>query len=873
MADDIAHLGLAVDSSQVKTATSDLDKFTEASKKAEKAAGDLSKAGGNADGVRKPLEDSAKASAGLADSLGATRVAALSAVSALGAMTAGALAFGTGALLVSQYWQAGQRDIERALAGIGQRTGETVKSVSQFSRENASLTGLSVTQARTAALELVKTGNIAVSNLRGLGDAIHGYAVMTGTDAKKATEAFSNALSGDLVKGAEKLNQTYGTMNSATFEQIKLLEMAGNRTAAAQVIIDSMQKSNLKAADTVSLLGKGYQALSNVLDRIANGPAQADSPDAGIMERQIAALQKQRDAIAALPGGSTKVLDDLNQKIADLQKKMSEANAGPLEKQLNGLSAAAHATVEAFIPQLDQIKKLKEAQDALVAARDTPGVNSNLERDNTALQAIQVQVRLLEDSAAATARMNDKTLELAGTYKGYSLEVARTLDVQKGQLAIAQAVTLQEKMAAQEAEQRRRLIFDQGMQPNEAAAVAAGNRAQAEAQIKSQLQAQLLAMQDQLAIAQAVTGQQLLSAQADATRNQIIRDTGDAMLATQTAAMQREIAEARINAQIQNQVEGLDQQRRMINAVANGTGAATAAAIAYENAIRAGANETEAAALKSAVLAANMAKVAAASRDASNAAHFAAGGSQAFGNQWGNQEVGLPGTSGSDSQRAAWDAAYGAGNYNTFINGGFGISGGRFDVMARPTDAGLQNQYSQALNNAAMSQMDDITRAKFKAGSYQIPQAQAEAIANAYLTRMNLENSPNAQKAAADFIGKAESPSSSTSNSLINPMWSSGSSNVIGFRAANGIDFTVPGTGPTDSVRVSGLVSPGERMIVVPPGGQPPANSNGAGNTRASRPISQSITIQAASLRGASDTMPQLAARMARAAAAAARHR
>lgn len=910
MADDIAKLGIAVDSSQAKSASADLDKLAASAKNAEKAAGDLANAGGKSgnemrnieaaakragvsvDEMRQRVEAAAKGGKGLTDNLNAqagasaaatvahgalsrgvgllgvtmseARVAAGLLASPIGAVVTGTLAIGAGAIYASEHWKSGQRDIERALITIGARSGATIDDINRFADKSASLTGLSVTQARNAAIEFTKTGAVYRDNIGRAVAITDAFSKTMGVDATDGAKTLAKALA-DPVKGAQELDKELGFLNASTLTTIRTLVSQNDLQGAQRVLIDAITPKIERAAKLTSVWADGWTAVKNASSAALDAVGRPLAPDS--REGQINQLK------AGIPLGGIGGVEFGGMGLAAEQLKQLQQRTQEAGEQYKKLSVDADTVTRAFVPQIEQIEKVNTALSKLKDYRDALQNNgiSVLPQTDAAINAGELQKRMLQESADATDRMNAKTLEIAGNYKGVSAEAALTLDLQKRQLAVAQATTLQERLRAQEALERYQLETKLG--PEGAARVAAGDRAQAEAQVRSQLQAQLLAMQDQLVIAQAVTGQQQLAAQADATRNQIIRDTGDAMLATQTAAAQREIAEARINAQIQNQVEGLDQQRRMINAVANGTGAATAAAIAYENAIRAGANETEAAALKSAVLAANMAKVSAASRQASEAMHFASGGSQEFGNQWGDQTVGLPGTSGSDAQRAAWDAAYGAGNYNTFINGGFGISGGRFDVDARPTDAGLQYQYSQTLNNAAMSRMDAETRARFKAGSYKLSQTDAQAIADAFLARGDLAKSANAQKAAADFVNRADSSSSSSSNnSLINPLYTSGSSNIIAFRAATGMDYTVPGTGPTDSVRVSGLVSPGERLIAIPPGGAPPADMRGGGST--SRPaINQRIVIQAASLRGASDTMSQLAARAARAASAAARHR
>lgn len=540
MADDIASLGLSVDSSKVKNATSDLDKFTEASKKAEKAASDLGNAGGRANDMSKKLGDSAKAGKGLADSLSATRVTAIAMGEALGALTVGALAFGAGALFVSEKWGAGQRDIERALIGIGQRTGETLQSIGKFTSDNASLTGLSVTQARQAALEFTKTGDIAVSSLTGVGDAIHGFAVLTGTDATKAAKEFTGALSGDLVKGAEKLNQTYGTMNSATLDLVRTLEMQGNRTAAVQVIIDSISDANKKAADSVSFLSKAYDVLGNVMDRVIHGPATPASGDDGTAGRQLAALQKQRSALTALPDsiGGTKALDDLDRKIDELQRKINAFNTDKVTKELNGFSVAGDAVVRSIIPQIDQINNLQMALDKLQAAQNTPGVSRSLGQDDSAVVAIQNQLAGLRDAQAEAARYNQQVQEISGAW---------------GNVSQATALSLQQ-------------------------------------------------LQNQLPVAQAVTGADQMRAQYQATINNLLMQGKSAYDATAIAAKQLELSQALATTSVMKQVEALKDSTEMIKAQVNGNEARVAAEIAYKNALASGADSMSASALSSATL-------------------------------------------------------------------------------------------------------------------------------------------------------------------------------------------------------------------------------------------------------------------------------
>jgi hypothetical protein len=156
------------------------------------------------------------------------------------AIVGGVAALAAAALYLGNSWQSASGEVDRALTGIGQRTGTSAADISNFTKANATATGLSVSQAREVALEFTKTGSVAISGLKGVGDAIQGYALLTGKDASEATKTFANALSGDLVKGLQDIDQRYGALDSSTTEYIRTLADQGNKTQALQVYIDAI---------------------------------------------------------------------------------------------------------------------------------------------------------------------------------------------------------------------------------------------------------------------------------------------------------------------------------------------------------------------------------------------------------------------------------------------------------------------------------------------------------------------------------------------------------------------------------------------------------------------------------------------------------
>lgn len=834
------------------------------------------------------LSYAASGAGGLTGAFGELASSASKFITPLTIAATATLALGGAAIYASERWASGQRDIERAMIGIGGRAGATADDINKIAASSSSAFGLSNTEARNAALEFAKTGQIYSTNIGLLTHATENFAKLMGVDAPEASKILAKAFA-DPIKGAQDLNKELGFLDGATLGYIRSLVIAGDKQGAQRALLDAINPSLQKAAGLTSAWGNAWTFVKNTsgaaFDAIGKGLSSGAMPSTG----QLDGLLKQRSEIqlrgtpargsnfnssgiaqqnwAALstPGSA---LPDIDKQIAAM-RELAEANE---DKRLGGLALVADDTVRALIPEIDKTNKLTEVVNNLKQARDNAVISGKQEvggQNQAAINAGEVILRLTKDQTEESARHNAKVLEIAGNYQGVSTQTALTLDLQKQQLAVASAVTGEERRSAQEALQRYQL----DLQGKDGAVIAAGNRQNVEAQITSRVQAQLLAMRDQLAVAQAVTGAERMRAEAAATTSALTRDIGDASLAQSVAAAQQAIAEAQISSGIQNQVSGLSQQTELIRARANGSEAAVAAAQAYTNAIKAGATETDAAAISAAVLANNVAKAEGSARSFSASMKGGMNGGYASLNQWGNQTVGMPGTDGTPFQRASLDAAYGPGGYSTYLNGGSGPNGSRFDVLSTPNAQGMAFAASQQLRAAALKNMDAVTAAKFKAGSFKLPASDAQAIANAYLAQGSHSTSATSQKAAADFVSQYGDNSSSSASSGLSPLYlsSSGSTN-LGFRAAEGMDYTVPGSGPVDSVKVSGMVSPGERMIMIPPGGAAPRDMQG-GNTQSRPSIQQTINISAPSMQGASDTMSQLAARASRAAYAASRHR
>lgn len=370
-----------------------------------------------------------------------------------------AAAVGTAVFAMHEFAES-QRLAGQALIGVGQRTGTTVAQINEFAKANATVTGLSVDQARDLAVEFTKTGNISIAGLKGLGDAVHGYSILTGKDATEATKDLAQSLGGDLVKAAEKLNSTYGFLDAKSRDYIRTLELQGGRTQAIQFIVDAMAKDNQKAADSLSFVSKAWDAVANAASRAKNIVGSANLKDTlpaggigGAEGLTMAAPQNQTIPQAVIPDAE---------------------RLGAVVKLLQDWSLAADNVTRATIPQITQVEALQKAEVDLIAARNAKEFlgQSADPQNEAALTAIRNQIAALQEAQGQAARYNQQVAAISQAWGNVGQSVALQLQSMQNVLPVAQAWTNATRMRAQE-EATYLSLIQQGRTEEEASAVAA----------------------------------------------------------------------------------------------------------------------------------------------------------------------------------------------------------------------------------------------------------------------------------------------------------------------------------------------------------------------------------------------------------------
>jgi hypothetical protein len=384
---------------------------------------------------------------------------------------------------------------------------------------------------------------------------------------------------------------------------------------------------------------------------------------------------------------------------------------------------------------------------------------------------------------------------------------------------------------------------------------------------------QLSSLNDQLAIVQAITGQEQQRAQYLATVNSLLQAGKNLEDATAIAAEKLAISQAAADAAVKRQVQSLQDSTDMIRAQQNGTEATTAAAIAYKNAIHTGASDTAASALSAATLANYAAKAAASTQQMAAAAQASADAYQRAANAAAEAAAGAKAASNGDFGAGSQYGA--AGGYAAGGNVGSGATSGGSPTLGYILETGQYvpiSEYNQYYSPSAQAQRS-ADRAVSKGD---IPGAilGAEKHGDTSLvdTLTNLLNGftkdPKAQSAnlqaelawlqtqpetiardqqiqtlmqSIDQLTSSTNSLNSTNQDLLSPYYSQDPrTSHIGFRSqgmSDGGYVPVPGSPSANDNMIATIpVASGERIYVDP---QNAARGKSSGGT------SQSITINA----------------------------
>lgn len=484
------------------------------------------------------------------------------AASAAGAAT-GAAAIGAGALYAASSWADAQREIDRSLIGLGRRAGVTANEINQIARGGATATGLSVDQARDAALEFVKTGAIYRDNIKAAVAVTQDFAIVTGKDAKDAAKDLGAALA-DPLQGADALNARLGFLDGRTREYIATLVSQNQKQEAQAVLLRNLAPAIQDATNTLGPFEKAWNAVANAaigaknaigaaltprtteqrrdaLVESLNRAGPSFSPGLGAQGNFLEPGFNARETVGQFDSQSVQVMkrqvEALNESLRETARARALAFSGDVK-----ISSDADQAVRELLPYIDALKKVEEQISKIKAAQENPGAKDRQglgANNEAAARAAQVLDLNLKSVAQQTDIANRYALQLVKTYGIGNIEVAKQVDAIAKQIPVLSAVTGQQAIQAQ--------------------------------------------YQQTIATA--------------ASRNQTIAE------ATLLAETQRAAAIAQVNASVAQETRSLEDQLQLLQAKWNGESAAAAADIAYRRARDAGASSSRAAALSDATFA------------------------------------------------------------------------------------------------------------------------------------------------------------------------------------------------------------------------------------------------------------------------------
>lgn len=467
-------------------------------------------------------------------------------VASTAGVVTGVGAIAAGALYAAGAWQESQRDIEKALIGIGRRSGVTANDINQIARTASSATGLTIGEAREAATEFAKTGAIYKDNIQAASLVTKNFAIVTGQDAKEAAQSLGAALA-DPAKGADELNNKLGFLDGKTRELVITLANQNRVQEAQKILLDGVAGSVAKATDTLGPFEKAWLAVGKAASSVKNTVGAALSPNTE--QENLAALTARRDQLQSGSGiglfnqrGNQGEIARLNAEIEKLQANLAKAAAAAADDRFKQFSIEADNAVRALQPQIAQLQAVEKALADIKRAQTDANVGGKQglgSLNDPATRAGQAASINLQESAAQADRLNQITLNIASNYRDVGVETAKVLINLEGAREVAAAVTGAEQLRAQEVARTVQLYLE-GKTIIEASAIASAERA---------------------------------------------------------------VSEAAINAQVENQVHALEQSTELIKARQKGTEATVKAEQAYENAIRAGADASVANDLRLATLA------------------------------------------------------------------------------------------------------------------------------------------------------------------------------------------------------------------------------------------------------------------------------
>ena len=324
---------------------------------------------------------------------------------------------------------------------------DAARELEQYLRVSGNAALVTSSQYRVATAQIAASNNLAIGSVREVGEAVlrtgqftrdsYGLAVTAAAQFQKATGATTeetvkqfSGITKSVTAWAAEANKSYNFITAAQLEQIRALEVQGNKQEAVRLGLELFSTTiKTRVEPNLSLLGRTAQSVGNFFSEMwdkAKGTFVNEGP-----EERIIALRKSledyenRPRIGEAknkvePAYITQSREELR-RLTTLQRTQAEAGA-----KLASQQAENNAEIER---NSDQFRAAVQGKDQEAVTQRLAVLNLGLDRATSAYrQAYQEQLVSAEGYQAALYAIDQQRLsaERASVAESIRIEQSRT---------------------------------------------------------------------------------------------------------------------------------------------------------------------------------------------------------------------------------------------------------------------------------------------------------------------------------------------------------------------------------------------------------------------------------------------------------------
>lgn len=487
--------------------------------------------------------------------IGATIARVGSAALGAGAALAVTAAITFTAINASAELAARQRQAEIALEATGRQAGVTAVQIEELVRAEARRPGAGRDDTQRAGLAILGNAQITGEAVQRTLALARDLARVTGADLPAAAAALAAGLDGT-VASALKLDATFHALTPSELEQIRRHELMGERAAGVGVVLTALERQ-LKGANErgLSPAAKAVHELSNAWDNLKDRLADTNAVRTmtGVATSVLSAVAR---AVTPATGPADQLaadrleLDLARQEVTRRQREFAAAQGVVGQSRANRALTAAEATVRELEQRVAQAEQRAGTAATAAAGNQTQSAATQLRTEvNAAIAAI--------NQLDTTSGRRDVLLgQKAAAERIIGSGIADPAQIERARQALASIEGQLQTMRTPTEELQRNLDLGTTL-----AKLPPNARAATQAYLEM--------------------------------RDQVLRATGDQVLAERLAAQARDNT-------LQQQVTGTQQQIQLLSTeadaalqVANAYGRSRAAAIQLQAQLKAQADEQQ----------------------------------------------------------------------------------------------------------------------------------------------------------------------------------------------------------------------------------------------------------------------------------------